>query len=407
MSSFAVPFEEDERDPNVWYVDHNYIEYAASTPSYCRTFPLSLTQHTLLLSHFPYVSHPAHPQCALNYQHAHARLADLSALSDFYRLCRKVNARERIIGWCVFGTALCLSLQLLLCFKSRLSRYSTGPKIKVTDVAINEVSPPCIPPQHCPPLKQNLKPVLTPTPSHFAHRSFSNASSKIPSSSLWRSTRPTTSTYPPRCASRTPKQTATQFQLSPPIPQAYASVEVLKDDGTPKVRSPPSLLSKPIFGSFERDVLVARSANSCICNARLALRRRRKSVRLRRFSACFALNINVFGFKCITSLVFASKNITVSLFHFTAGVEHLLRDVKDVNITSLSQQVTEKIFSLRALQLRLVEAHEYRPFALNHNRILLIFSPCSDTSRTLSRTSCPSTTRSRSCCRCHPPLPPP
>lgn len=41
-----------------------------------------------------------------------------------------------------------------------------------------------------------------------------------------------------------------------------------------------------------------------------------------------------------------------------AGVEHLLRDVKDVNITSLSQQVTEKIFSLRALQLRLVEAHE-------------------------------------------------
>ena len=28
MSSFAVPFEEDERDPNVWFVDHNYIECA-------------------------------------------------------------------------------------------------------------------------------------------------------------------------------------------------------------------------------------------------------------------------------------------------------------------------------------------------------------------------------------------
>ena len=27
MSSFAVPFEEDERDPNVWFVDHNYIDY--------------------------------------------------------------------------------------------------------------------------------------------------------------------------------------------------------------------------------------------------------------------------------------------------------------------------------------------------------------------------------------------
>ena len=49
-------------------------------------------------------------------------------------------------------------------------------------------------------------------------------------------------------------------------------------------------------------------------------------------------------------------------FNDCAGVEHLLRDVKDVNITSLSQQVTEKIFSLRALQLRLVEAHEYGRF---------------------------------------------
>lgn len=39
----------------------------------------------------------------------------------------------------------------------------------------------------------------------------------------------------------------------------------------------------------------------------------------------------------------------------------MLRDVKDLNITSLSQQVTEKILSLRALQLRLVEAHECVP----------------------------------------------
>ncbi len=33
MSSFAVPFEEDERDPNVWFVDHNYIEFAPRAPA--------------------------------------------------------------------------------------------------------------------------------------------------------------------------------------------------------------------------------------------------------------------------------------------------------------------------------------------------------------------------------------
>ncbi len=42
--------------------------------------------------------------------------------------------------------------------------------------------------------------------------------------------------------------------------------------------------------------------------------------------------------------------------------------MKDLNITSLSQQVTEKILSLRALQLRLVEAHEcglhLKPFSV-------------------------------------------
>jgi 26S proteasome regulatory subunit N8 len=28
-SSFAVPFEEDDKDPNVWFVDHDYIELMA------------------------------------------------------------------------------------------------------------------------------------------------------------------------------------------------------------------------------------------------------------------------------------------------------------------------------------------------------------------------------------------
>ena len=29
MSSYAVPFEEENRDPNVWFVDHNYHEELA------------------------------------------------------------------------------------------------------------------------------------------------------------------------------------------------------------------------------------------------------------------------------------------------------------------------------------------------------------------------------------------
>jgi 26S proteasome regulatory subunit N8 len=26
MRLFTVPFEEDERDPKTWFIDHNYIE---------------------------------------------------------------------------------------------------------------------------------------------------------------------------------------------------------------------------------------------------------------------------------------------------------------------------------------------------------------------------------------------
>lgn len=26
ISSFAVPFDEDDRDPKVWFVDHDYLE---------------------------------------------------------------------------------------------------------------------------------------------------------------------------------------------------------------------------------------------------------------------------------------------------------------------------------------------------------------------------------------------
>lgn len=60
-NSFAVPFEEDEKNPEVWFLDHDY-------------------------------------------------------LSTMFGMFRKVNAKERVIGW-----------------------YHTGPKLRGSDIQINEV----------------------------------------------------------------------------------------------------------------------------------------------------------------------------------------------------------------------------------------------------------------------------
>lgn len=60
-NSFAVPFEEDARDPNVWFLDHNYHE-------------------------------------------------------KMYIMFKKINTKQRVIGW-----------------------YSTGPKLKASDLAIHEL----------------------------------------------------------------------------------------------------------------------------------------------------------------------------------------------------------------------------------------------------------------------------
>eukprot|EP01024_Parvocaulis_polyphysoides_P076671 TRINITY_DN9995_c0_g1_i1.p1 TRINITY_DN9995_c0_g1~~TRINITY_DN9995_c0_g1_i1.p1 ORF type:complete len:342 (-),score=60.53 TRINITY_DN9995_c0_g1_i1:168-1163(-) len=60
-SSFAVPFEEDEKDPKIWFLDHSYLE-------------------------------------------------------NMFRMLKKVNAREKIVGW-----------------------YHTGPRLKECDLDINEL----------------------------------------------------------------------------------------------------------------------------------------------------------------------------------------------------------------------------------------------------------------------------
>jgi len=60
-NSFAVPFEEDEKDPSIWFVDHSYLE----------------------------------------------------AMSQMFK---KVNAKEKVVGW-----------------------YSTGPRLRSSDLDINEL----------------------------------------------------------------------------------------------------------------------------------------------------------------------------------------------------------------------------------------------------------------------------
>ncbi|TAQ85147.1 hypothetical protein B7494_g6527 [Chlorociboria aeruginascens] len=60
-NSFAVPFEEDDKDPSVWFLDHNYVE----------------------------------------------------SMNDMFK---KINAREKLIGW-----------------------YHSGPKLRVSDLEINEL----------------------------------------------------------------------------------------------------------------------------------------------------------------------------------------------------------------------------------------------------------------------------
>ncbi|KAK9464885.1 maintenance of mitochondrial structure and function-domain-containing protein [Lipomyces arxii] len=89
-NSFAVPFEEDDKDPSVWFLDHNYVEM----------------------------------------------------MNDMFK---KVNAREKLIGW-----------------------YHTGPKRQTADLEINDLFK-----RYCPnPLlvvvDVHLKSINVPTDAYFA-----------------------------------------------------------------------------------------------------------------------------------------------------------------------------------------------------------------------------------------------
>ncbi|KAF1810021.1 Mov34-domain-containing protein [Eremomyces bilateralis CBS 781.70] len=83
-NSFAVPFEEDEKDPSVWFLDHNYVE----------------------------------------------------SMNDMFK---KVNAREKLIGWYHSGPKLRASdLEINELFK----RYTSDPLLVIIDVQPKEVGVP-------------------------------------------------------------------------------------------------------------------------------------------------------------------------------------------------------------------------------------------------------------------------
>ncbi|KAI9815732.1 MAG: proteasome regulatory particle subunit [Pycnora praestabilis] len=83
-NSFAVPFEEDDKDPSVWFLDHNYVE----------------------------------------------------SMNDMFK---KVNAREKLIGWYHSGPKLRASdLEINELFK----RYTPNPLLVIVDVQPKEVGVP-------------------------------------------------------------------------------------------------------------------------------------------------------------------------------------------------------------------------------------------------------------------------
>ncbi|KAL1997158.1 hypothetical protein VTN49DRAFT_8023 [Thermomyces lanuginosus] len=83
-NSFAVPFEEDEKDPSVWFLDHNFVESMAN-------------------------------------------------------MFKKINAREKLIGWYHSGPKLRASdLEINELFK----RYTPNPLLVIVDVQPKEVGVP-------------------------------------------------------------------------------------------------------------------------------------------------------------------------------------------------------------------------------------------------------------------------
>merc|ERR1711936_2601 len=160
-NSFAVPFDEDEKDPTVWFLDHQYLE-------------------------------------------------------QMYAMFKKVNAKERIVGW-----------------------YHTGPKLHPNDIAINDLLR-----KYC---SQSILVIVDAKPNRIG----------LPT-------------------------------------EAYRSVEEVHDDGTPTIKT----------------------------------------------------------FEHVPSEIGAEEAEEV-------GVEHLLRDIKDTTVGTLSQKITNQLMGLKGLEIKLNDIHKY------------------------------------------------
>lgn len=171
-NSFAVPFEEDEKNPSIWFLDHSYLE-------------------------------------------------------NMYRMFKKVNAREKIIGW-----------------------YHTGPRLRESDMDIHQLIS-----EYCDG-SLNKQPVLV------------------------------------ICEVK-PKD------VGLPV-HAYKAVEEASDG---KGYNTTTLKSKPVFLNIPTEVGSTEAEE--------------------------------------------------------IGVEHLLRDVKDATVSSLSSQVEEMVTGLKGLRIRLLEIQAY------------------------------------------------
>lgn len=105
-----VPFEEDEKDPSVWFIDHNYIE----------------------------------------------------GMNDMFK---KVNAREKLIGW-----------------------YHSGPKLRASDLEINELFKRYTPNPLLVIIDVHPQDVGVPTDAYFAVEEIKDVSLRIPGRSKARRT---------------------------------------------------------------------------------------------------------------------------------------------------------------------------------------------------------------------------
>jgi len=160
-NSFAIPFDEDEKDPSVWFLDHQYLE-------------------------------------------------------QMYAMFKKVNAKERIVGW-----------------------YHTGPKLHPNDIAINDLLR-----KYC---SQSVLVIID----------------------------------------------AKMKNIGLPT-EAYRAVEEVHDDGTPTTKT----------------------------------------------------------FEHVPSEIGAEEAEEV-------GVEHLLRDIKDTTVGTLSQKITNQLMGLKGLEMKLKDMHTY------------------------------------------------